>query len=809
MLEKQEGNPATETGQQLGPVVNYFLHNLDAHIRYLDDGNTVFLFLTRAGVRIARCYENFLEGNGRRWPIAAKIMLSSRLLTCKSTAAIIPEAAFGVIAKEFNASSLGETLGCLVGDQALENDESLSMQCSTAALLDLYRTDGGVGHRFRDYLHTESNRFTRYLEQLTGTAKRVVLIDTGWEGTTQRLLARAFSQFEFTGLYFGWMGGRWDATIYGAARGMVFNSPQYECDRAETSITLHRHLIESLFEPEIPSIETLPPSDPTFSSCEALVRKMRRENLDAARDAHFCGVLAYLKQNPAVDFGVVLNAYQIAIKQLAKKLASPSRGDALTLAGPNRSADFGRKIHVPVLIQDTESSSYESRRHRLDSSLWPLGQIALEFEGEARRERQQLWLKKNSREGLTSRARENRERPTIAIITRTKDRPLLLRRAARSIANQSYHDFTWVVVNDGGDPDAVRDILRGSTVPAHQIIFCTNTFSTGMEAASNLGIRVSRSDLVIIHDDDDSWHPDFLSRTVEFLTGSAGRRYGGVITGSVYVSEAIEGNNVVELGRWPYHDWVEHIHLSELVVENFFPPIAFLFRREIAEEIGLFDEELAVLGDWDFALRFLMRADIGVIREQLAYYHHRNSDQASNYSNSVIGGIAKHIEFNAIVRNKFIRASGTRADWQVLGSIMAQAYGVRDLRARLQKSNQNMVGAETHESPHPMEARLAATEHRIAEAQRIADEKWVSRQANHAFFRGFTGFWRRLLGRSLSNKELRAYSETMPLAPPADFDESSYLKNYPDVASAVAGGLFASGYEHYFKHGRAEGRIRG
>jgi hypothetical protein len=140
---------------------------------------------------------------------------------------------------------------------------------------------------------------------------------------------------------------------------------------------------------------------------------------------------------------------------------------------------------------------------------------------------------------------------------------------------------------------------------------------------------------------------------------------------------------------------------------------------------------------------------------------------------------------------------------------MAQAYSVRDLRARIQKSNQNTVGAETRESPHPMEARLAATEQRIAEAQRIADERWVTQQANHAFLRGFTGFWRRLFGRSLSNSELRAYSETKPLAPPPDFDESSYLKNYPDVAGAVAGGKFACGFDHYFKYGRAEGRIRG
>jgi len=38
------------------------------------------------------------------------------------------------------------------------------------------------------------------------------------------------------------------------------------------------------------------------------------------------------------------------------------------------------------------------------------------------------------------------------------------------------------------------------------------------------------------------------------------------------------------------------------------------------------------------------------------------------------------------------------------------------------------------------------------------------------------------------------------------FNESEYLANYPDVAAAVKAGAFKSGYEHYQKHGKFEGR---
>lgn len=39
-----------------------------------------------------------------------------------------------------------------------------------------------------------------------------------------------------------------------------------------------------------------------------------------------------------------------------------------------------------------------------------------------------------------------------------------------------------------------------------------------------------------------------------------------------------------------------------------------------------------------------------------------------------------------------------------------------------------------------------------------------------------------------------------------NFNESEYIALYPDVAAAVKAGAFKSGYEHYQKHGKFEGR---
>lgn len=46
----------------------------------------------------------------------------------------------------------------------------------------------------------------------------------------------------------------------------------------------------------------------------------------------------------------------------------------------------------------------------------------------------------------------------------------------------------------------------------------------------------------------------------------------------------------------------------------------------------------------------------------------------------------------------------------------------------------------------------------------------------------------------------------MAISPDSTFDEAAYLDRYDDVRAAVHSGLYASGWEHFLRFGRAEGR---
>lgn len=245
---------------------------------------------------------------------------------------------------------------------------------------------------------------------------------------------------------------------------------------------------------------------------------------------------------------------------------------------------------------------------------------------------------------------------SVAVITRTKDRPLLLRRAAKSVAAQTFRDLIWVLVNDGGarDPvDSIADHARTSGVDVQVLHFET---SRGMEAASNAGIRSSESEFVVIHDDDDTWEPTFLGKTVGYLASPGNARVGGVVTRATLVEERLDSDRVRNLRRRPYDGTLESVSLFKMATLERVPPnLSFLYRRSTLERVGLYREDLPVLGDWEFNLRFLRFYDVGVIRETLANYHWRKTGSAAAYGNTVVEAVSSHAEHRARLANELLR----------------------------------------------------------------------------------------------------------------------------------------------------------
>ena len=226
---------------------------------------------------------------------------------------------------------------------------------------------------------------------------------------------------------------------------------------------------------------------------------------------------------------------------------------------------------------------------------------------------------------------------------RTYERPVLLARAIASVQNQTFSDWELIIVNNGGDPSGVENV-----VSVARTITGTSTITVmhlpdrvGMEEASNQGLRASTSQYFAIHDDDDSWRPTYLATAVH--TFSAHPTAAAVLTGVTRVHETFKGGKVwpEKHENFPLDD--ARLTYDRLIGGNTFPPIAALFRRSLLDNIGYFDSSLPVLGDWEFNLRAVRDGGFVFVPERLANYHTRTPDSDRASGNSITVGEDLHL----------------------------------------------------------------------------------------------------------------------------------------------------------------------
>ena len=261
------------------------------------------------------------------------------------------------------------------------------------------------------------------------------------------------------------------------------------------------------------------------------------------------------------------------------------------------------------------------------------------------------------------------ERATVAVITRTKDRTVLLKRAIESVLAQSYPHWRMVIVNDGGDPAPVEQLVgRFASETEGRIRIVHNVASLGMHGASAVGFSHIEGDLVAIHDDDDSWAPEFLAVSVTTLQRVQADfpSIRGVTTYCNRIIEHVKGNLINIDDVEPFSGWVPQglLSLDRMLAGNFLPPISFLFERAAFNALGDRYELIPYLGDWDFLIRFLTRFDIYMVPQYLAFYHWRVGAD-SDFGNSIIAELERHRFYRQLLLNKWLREDLTNGRFGV------------------------------------------------------------------------------------------------------------------------------------------------
>lgn len=243
----------------------------------------------------------------------------------------------------------------------------------------------------------------------------------------------------------------------------------------------------------------------------------------------------------------------------------------------------------------------------------------------------------------------------VGVVVRTKNRPWFLARAIADIAAQSDGRWRVCIVNDGGDIARVDEVLAALAPAIRDRVAVEHLPQTrGRSAAANAGIAALDTEFVVLHDDDDLWHRDFLARTVAWLDSHPADA--GVVVRTDIVYEKAQGDGYVEVGREPMWPGLSEIRYSDLLRINRAVPISHLYRHSLHDEIGGYREDLDVVEDWEFNLRATLAHHIGFLDgEPLAFWMQR-AGVSGDLGNSVVALLGEHSRFDALVRDEALRA---------------------------------------------------------------------------------------------------------------------------------------------------------
>lgn len=193
--------------------------------------------------------------------------------------------------------------------------------------------------------------------------------------------------------------------------------------------------------------------------------------------------------------------------------------------------------------------------------------------------------------------------PLVSIVLPTFDRAEPLRRAIASVLAQTYEHWELLVADDGSTDDTPA-VVAGFEEPRIQHLRLPHG---GVCRARNAGLARARGRYVAYLDSDNAWEPRFLEVMVAFLASTGHRA-------------AHSALRFTEDGRTLYR--TGPFDRPHLLLQNAIDCNTIVHDRELAHEIGGWDEELRRTNDWDYVLRLTAATTLAYVPYVGVDYEH-------------------------------------------------------------------------------------------------------------------------------------------------------------------------------------------
>lgn len=209
--------------------------------------------------------------------------------------------------------------------------------------------------------------------------------------------------------------------------------------------------------------------------------------------------------------------------------------------------------------------------------------------------------------------------PRVSVLTATYNSAGFLAETIRSILNQSFGDFEYLIVDDASQDESLA-IIAEHARQDDRIRPIANPVRAGPGGALNIALHQARGDYIAILDHDDLALPERLARQVDYMDAHADH---GAIGSAVRSIDTL-GNTLYQQ-TYPLHSAVARWGLlfGASLLHS-----ASLYRRSLIQRLGGYSTHHNYLCDYELLIRVAQETFIGNLHEVLVCYR-RHPHQTS------------------------------------------------------------------------------------------------------------------------------------------------------------------------------------
>ncbi|MDB5875662.1 MAG: hydrolase [Ramlibacter sp.] len=373
--EASSADPSAFGRIVLGPIVVQFCLLIWAYASEARaSGTASLMFCARGGIGIREAFERVIARLGLPLDMPRENLMISRLVAARAAILAQRHSAIEELDREFKGSSFAEVAAALGGRNYELSQDWQGLFTGQHFLKLLF---GHSGTEVFSDIKKQNELFARHLGQLAKGADRIILCDTGLYASTQRLLADGFPALRIETIQFARSNYKGHGEEHFAkVTGLMVEQDVYSPLNVHSCVLRYWHLIESLFEPAVPSARLFSEKggqvaancgDITFGKINP-----------AANNPLLRGALDYIESLPPNGGATALNAAEAAWRRLRQAITRPTDAELKCLEVAGRSVDFGRP-DILQIFTPAQHKGFMTKLALLKAQLWREGTIAREF----------------------------------------------------------------------------------------------------------------------------------------------------------------------------------------------------------------------------------------------------------------------------------------------------------------------------------------------------------------------------------------------------------------------------------------------